>query len=52
MALWSRNLENHCHHHEENTGLHQHLLHEDPQDPLARQDLQRTIIMKNKAAAS
>ncbi|KAH3874296.1 hypothetical protein DPMN_037538 [Dreissena polymorpha] len=35
-----------------NTGLHQHLPQEGPQDPLARQDLQRRIMEKNKASAS
>ncbi|KAH3846075.1 hypothetical protein DPMN_088369 [Dreissena polymorpha] len=42
----------HCHRHKENTGLHQHLPQEDPQDPLARQDLQQRIMEKNKPAAS
>ncbi|KAH3747428.1 hypothetical protein DPMN_181855 [Dreissena polymorpha] len=32
--------------------LHQHLPQEDPQDPLARQDLKRRMMEKNKAAAS
>ncbi|KAH3847708.1 hypothetical protein DPMN_090039 [Dreissena polymorpha] len=27
--LWSRNPENHCHHHKENKGLHQHQPQED-----------------------
>ncbi|KAH3738080.1 hypothetical protein DPMN_044692 [Dreissena polymorpha] len=50
--LWSRDIENLCHHNKENTGLHQHLPQEDPQDQLARQDLQRIIMGKDKAAAS
>ncbi|KAH3835324.1 hypothetical protein DPMN_108675 [Dreissena polymorpha] len=50
--LWSRYLKNHCHNHKENTCLLQLLPQEDPQDPLARQDLQRSIMEKNKAAAS
>ncbi|KAH3824655.1 hypothetical protein DPMN_126493 [Dreissena polymorpha] len=51
IPIWSRDLENNCHHHKDNTGLHNHVPQEDPRDPLARQDPQRTIMEKNKAAA-
>ncbi|KAH3738488.1 hypothetical protein DPMN_045122 [Dreissena polymorpha] len=47
---WSKDLWNHCHYHKENPCLHQHLPQEDPQDPLARQDLQRRFIEKKKSS--